>query len=65
MRKENEIRVTVVKYPKCVNWMLRYVDPNTGRQVCKSSGTTIKKEALREASKWEVELAEGHIVVRR
>jgi integrase len=59
MRKENEIRVTVVKYPKCINWMLRYVDPITGKQVCKSSGTTIKKDADRERSKWEVELTEG------
>jgi integrase len=39
--------------------MMRYVDPLTGRQRAKSTGTNIKREAERLAAKWEEELRHG------
>jgi integrase len=55
----DEIKVAVVKYPDRTNLMLRYIDPITGKQQCKSAKTTIKREAERAAAKWESELREG------
>lgn len=55
----DEIRVLVVNYPdrKCL--MMRYRDPLTRKLVAKSSGTDNRREAEREAAKWEAELREG------
>src|ERR1700733_5492693 len=54
-----EFKVTVVKYPDRTNLMLRYIDPITGKQQCKSAKTTIKRDAERAAAKWECELRDG------
>ena len=54
----SEINVTVVNFNRRY-WYMRYVDPLTGKVVAKSSGTEIKKEALKIAAKWEAELQEG------
>jgi integrase len=51
-----KIRVHVVKYQDCKNLILRYKDPTTGKYFRKSSGTTNRKEARKEAGKWEDEL---------
>ena len=39
--------------------VLRYTDPDSGKQVTKSSRTTSQKEALKAAAKWEAEINEG------
>jgi integrase len=39
--------------------MLRYADPVTGKQIAKSAGTNVRRQAEREAVKWEAELREG------
>jgi len=54
-----EIRVHVVKYQARSNLVMRYVDPVTGKQVAKTTGTSRKREAERKAAKWEAELREG------
>lgn len=56
---ENEIKVRVVKYPDRKQLMLRYVDPVTGRQQCRSARTTSRRDAERAAAKWEAELQAG------
>lgn len=55
----DEIKVHVVKYPDRQNLVMRYRDPETGRQVQRSTGTTKQKEAVKAAAKWEAELREG------
>ncbi|MFO0790047.1 MAG: tyrosine-type recombinase/integrase [Pirellulales bacterium] len=55
----DEIKVHVVKYPDRKNLVMRYVDPYTGRQVQRSTGTDNEKEALKEAAKWEDDLHNG------
>src|SRR5262245_588607 len=54
-----EIKVHVVKYPDRANYVMRYLDPFTNKQVQRSTGTTIKRDAEKEAGKWEAELNEG------
>lgn len=54
-----EIRVHVVKYTSNVNFMMRFKDPLTGKQIARTTGTTKKREAERIAAKWEAELQEG------
>ena len=56
---ENEIQVTVVKYPDRKYFMMRYIDPITGKQVARSTRTTRRREAERIAAKWEAELQDG------
>jgi integrase len=53
---DNEIRVAVVQYPDRRSYMMRYVDPVTGKQTARSTGTTVRREAERIAAKWEQEL---------
>lgn len=53
------IRVHVVKYADRDNLVMRYRDPDTGRQVQRSTGTRNEREAIRAAAKWEAELREG------
>ena len=55
----DEIKVHVVKYPDRANLVMRYLDPFTGRQVQRSTGTTNQKEALKIAAKWEDDLHNG------
>jgi integrase len=55
----DEIKVHVVRYPGRKNLVLRYVDPITGKQVTKSAETSRRKDAEREAGKWQAELREG------
>jgi integrase len=54
-----EIKVHVVKYPDRANLVMRYLCPLTGKQVQRSTGIKIKREAERVAAKWEAELREG------
>ena len=46
-----EIRVHVVKYAARSNLVMRYVDPVTGKQIAKTTGTSRKREAERKAAK--------------
>ncbi len=55
----DEIKVHVCKYPDRENYVMRYVDPFTRKQVQRSTGTTIKRDADKAAGKWEAELREG------
>jgi integrase len=56
---EQGIVVWVIKYRDRPHYMMRYVDPVTGRQHARSTGTNIKREAERLAAKWEEELRSG------
>ncbi len=56
---DNEIRVSVVRFPKRTNLMLRFIDPVTKKQVHKSAGTSKAGEAQKAAGKWEDELRSG------
>jgi integrase len=56
---DETIRVHVVKYPDRKNFVMRYMDPTTNRQVQRSTCTASKKEASKVAAKWEAELQEG------
>ena len=55
----DEIRVTVVAYADRKHLMMRYLDPITKKQIARSTGTTVRREAERLAAKWEAELKEG------
>ncbi|MBA3480324.1 MAG: phage integrase N-terminal SAM-like domain-containing protein, partial [Pirellulales bacterium] len=59
------IKVHVVKYPDRANLVMRYVDPDSGRQVQRSTGTTNERDANRAAAKWEAELREGRYARRQ
>lgn len=54
-----EIKVTVCKYPDRANLVLRYVDPITGKQKTKSAKTISEADAIKAAGKWEDELRSG------
>jgi integrase len=56
---DDRIKVHVVKYTGRDNLVMRYVDPDSGRQVIRSTGTTNRRDADRAAAKWEAELREG------
>ena len=55
----DEIRVTVVKFSKRANLMLRYIDPVTKKQIHKSAETTKRADAAKAAGRWEDELRTG------
>ena len=55
----DEIRVTVCKYPDRENLVMRFVDPVTGRQKTKTSGTPDEAKAIGAAAVWEDELRTG------
>lgn len=55
----DEIKVHVVKFKDRANLMLRYIDPFTGRQVCKSAGTANERQAIGAAAVWQDELRSG------
>ena len=56
---QENIKVHVVKYKTRPNLVMRYVDPTSGKQVARSTGTPRKRDAERVAAKWEAELREG------
>ncbi len=56
---DDEIKVTVCKYPDRENLVLRYVDPVTGKQQTKSAGTPIEATAIGKAAVWQDELRTG------
>jgi len=56
---DGQIKVHVVKFGDRPNLMMRYVDPISGKQVARSTGTSRKRDAERVAAKWEAELREG------
>ena len=56
---EENIQVTVVKRSDRKYFMMRYIDPVTGKQAARSTRTTRRREAERIAAKWEAELHEG------
>jgi len=62
---QEEIRVYVIEFKNRKNYMMRYVDPSTGKTVAKSTGVSItgrkreKTEAERVAAKWESDLRNG------
>jgi integrase len=55
---QSEIKVHVIDYGR-KNLYMRYVDPVTGKQSTRSTGTHKRKDAERIAHKWEAELQEG------
>lgn len=58
-RKSTEIKVHVTSYGEGRNLCLRYRDPKTGKAIVKTAGTTNRKDAQKEAGKWEDELRNG------
>ncbi len=54
-----EIKVSVVKYPDRKFFMMRYTDPITGKHKARSTGTVVRREAERIAAKWEQQLQAG------
>jgi integrase len=56
---QETIKVHVVKYNDRPNFLMRYVDPFTGKQISRSTKTTRRDEAVKVAGKWEKELQEG------
>jgi len=59
MNRAKQVSVHVVRYKDRPNWVMRYTDPNTGKQVIRSSGTSNRKEATKLAAQWEGELRDG------
>ena len=53
------IKVCVLKRRDRKNLMMRYTCPATGKNVERSTGTHKRREAERNAAKWEAELREG------
>ena len=54
-----DISVWVIRYRDRPHFTMRYVDPITGRQCARSTGTSVRRDAERLAAKWEAELREG------
>ncbi len=54
-----EIKVYVVQYKDRDNFSMKYIDPGTGQNVRRSTGTSKRREAEKVAAKWEAELQEG------
>ncbi len=49
----NLIEVKVVRYLDRTNFVLRYIDHVTGRQMTRSAKTNIRRDAERAALEWE------------
>jgi len=58
----DEIRVTVLRYPDRENLVLAYIDPVSNKRRTKSAGTSNEKDAWKAAAKWEEELRAGKYV---
>ncbi len=54
-----EIRVQVVAYQDRPNLVMRYIDPRSGKQIARSTGTATRREAERVAAQWEAKLRNG------
>jgi hypothetical protein len=54
-----DVKVYVVDLKDRDNLTMKYTDPETGKNVRRSTGTTKRKEADKIAAKWEAELQEG------
>lgn len=59
------ITVHLVKQKGRTNLAMRYTDPESGKQVWKTSGTAKQKDAVKAAAKWEAELREGRYQKRQ
>jgi integrase len=55
----DEIKVYVIKFKDRDNYVMKYTDPMTGKNVRRSTGTNKLKAAEKIAAKWEAELQEG------
>ena len=55
---DSEFKVNLANYGRKF-WYMRYTDPITGKTVAKSTGTAIKKDALKIAGQWEADLLAG------
>jgi integrase len=53
------IKVHVCRQKGRTNLAMRYVDPDTGKQVWRTTGTANQTKALKAAAVWESELREG------
>ena len=58
----DEIKVQVVNYGEGRNYVLRYIDPISGKQKTKTSGTRNEQEAIKAAGVWQDELNSGRYV---
>jgi integrase len=61
----HEIKVHVAKQKGRTNLAMRYIDPDSGKQVWKTSGTTNERKALQAAAVWEAELRDGRYMRRQ
>jgi len=55
----DDIRVKVTKYADRRFWIMYYIDPITEKPVTRSTKKTNRREAEREAAKWEADLRAG------
>lgn len=60
-----EIKVHICRQKGRTNLAMRYVDPETGKQVWRTSGTANHTKALKAAAVWEAELREGRYQKRQ
>jgi len=60
-----DIRVHVCRQKGRTNLAMRYVDPDTGKQVWRTSGTANHTKALKAAAVWEAELRDGRYQKRQ
>src|SRR5262245_28597689 len=54
-----QVKVSVVKYPDREHLVLRWRDPITGKSRCKTSGTSRRGQAERKAAELEREILDG------
>ena len=59
------IKVHVFRQKGRTNLAMRYVDPDTGKQVWRTAGTANHTKALKAAAVWEAELREGRYQKRQ
>jgi len=56
---EDEVKVTVLRYPDRENLVMAYTCPLSGKRKTKSAGTANEGDAWKEAAAWEAELRSG------
>ena len=59
------IKVHVVKQKNRTNLAMRYLCPESGKQVWRTAGTSKERDAIKAAAKWEAELREGRYTRRQ
>ncbi len=62
---DHQIQVNITKYSNRKYYIMRYDDPITGKRHSRSTGATSRRDAERAAARWESELAEGHVQIRK